>query len=132
RLNIYRKMKFTVDKYDRYVVIEPLQERLDGETAASLKGEFMLRNTGGQRNIVLDLNNVKSTDETGIRTGLLARRLCKSLGGLFILTNLNEEILTYIKSLGLDKYLIITKNIEKAKDLIFGNEIRLDLKEEQE
>ncbi|GEM69470.1 hypothetical protein SMI01S_30760 [Sphingobacterium mizutaii NBRC 14946 = DSM 11724] len=125
-------MKFTVDKYDRYVVIEPLQERLDGETAASLKGEFMLRNTGGQRNIVLDMNNVKSTDETGIRTGLLARRLCKSLGGLFILTNLNEEILTYIKSLGLDKYLIITKNIEKAKDLIFGNEIRLDLKEEQE
>lgn len=125
-------MKFTVDKYDRYVVIEPLQERLDGETAASLKGEFMLRNTGGQRNIVLDMNNVKSTDETGIRTGLLARRLCKSLGGLFILTNLNEEILTYIKSLGLDKYLIITMNIEKAKDLIFGNEIRLDLKEEQE
>ncbi|WP_313367990.1 STAS domain-containing protein [Sphingobacterium mizutaii] len=125
-------MKFTVDKYDRYVVIEPLQERLDGETAASLKGEFMLRNTGGQRNIVLDMNNVKTTDETGIRTGLLARRLCKSLGGLFILTNLNEEILTYIKSLGLDKYLIITKNIEKAKDLIFGNEIRLDLKEEQE
>ncbi|GGE09141.1 MULTISPECIES: STAS domain-containing protein [Sphingobacterium] len=125
-------MKFTVDKYDRYVVIEPLQERLDGETAASLKGEFMLRNTGGQRNIVLDMNNVKTTDETGIRTGLLARRLCKSLGGLFILTNLNEDVLKYIKSLGLDKYLIITSNIEKAKDLIFGNEIRLDLKEEQE
>ena len=125
-------MKFTVDKYDRYVVIEPLQERLDGETAASLKGEFMLRNTGGQRNIVLDMNNVKTTDETGIRTGLLARRLCKSLGGLFILTNLNQDVLKYIKSLGLDKYLIITSNIEKAKDLIFGNEIRLDLKEEQE
>lgn len=125
-------MKFTVDKYDRYVVIEPLRERLDGETAASLKGEFMLRNTGGQRNIVLDLNNVIATDETGIRTGLLARRLCKSSGGLFILTNLNEDVLNFIKSLGLDKYFIITPNIEKAKDLIFGNEIRLDLKEEQE
>ncbi len=124
-------MKFTVDNYDRYVVIEPLLEKLDGETAASLKGEFMLRNTVGQRNIVLDMNNVTKTDETGIRTGLLARRLCKTSGGLFILTNLNDEVLKYIQFLGLDKYFIITPNIEKAKDLIFGNEIRLDLKEEQ-
>ncbi|GAA4133972.1 hypothetical protein GCM10022216_06500 [Sphingobacterium kyonggiense] len=124
-------MKFTVDKYDRYVVIEPLQQKLDGDAAASLKGEFMLRNTGGQRNIVLDMNQVLETDEHGIRTGLLARRLCKSLGGLFIITNLNDGVKSYINSLGLDKYLIITSNVEKAKDLIFGNEIRLDLKEGQ-
>ncbi|MFZ4263091.1 STAS domain-containing protein [Sphingobacterium sp. HJSM2_6] len=124
-------MKFTVDKYDRYVVIEPLRTMLDGEAAANLKGEFMLRNTGGQRNIVLDMNQVLETDETGIRTGLLARRLCKSLGGLFIITNLNEGVKKYINSLGLDNYLIITKDIEQAKDLIFGNEIRLDLKEGQ-
>ena len=125
-------MKFTVDKYDRYVVIEPLFEKLDGDAAVSLKGEFMLRNTGGQRNIVLDMNKVSLTDELGIRTGLLARRLCKSLGGLFILTNLNADVLNYIKSLGLDKYFIITSNIEKAKDLIFGNELRLDLKKEEQ
>ena len=124
-------MKFTVDKFERYVVIEPLQEKLDGAAASSLKGEFMLRNTSGQRNIVLDMNKVMETDEVGIRIGLLARRLCKATGGLFILTNLNQEVLQYIRSLGLDKYLIIADNIEKAKDLIFGNEIRLDLREEQ-
>ncbi|MGO1519896.1 MAG: STAS domain-containing protein [Sphingobacterium sp.] len=124
-------MKFTVDNFERYVVIEPLQEKLDGATASSLKGEFMLRNTSGQRNIVLDMNKVMETDEVGIRIGLLARRLCKATGGLFILTNLNQEVLQYMKSLGLDKYLIIADNIENAKDLIFGNEIRLDLREEE-
>lgn len=124
-------MKFTVDNFERYVVIEPLQEKLDGATASSLKGEFMLRNTSGQRNIVLDMNKVMETDEVGIRIGLLARRLCKATGGLFILTNLNQEVLRYMKSLGLDKYLIIADNIENAKDLIFGNEIRLDLREEE-
>lgn len=121
-------MKFTVDKHERYVVIEPLFDRLDGNAAAKLKGEFMLRNTGGQRNIVLDLSHVKHIDEAGVRTGLLARRLCKAVGGLFIITGLNEDIVRYLKTLGLDTYFIIVADVEEAKDRIFGNELKLDLK----
>src|SRR5690606_40688570 len=85
-------MKFTVDKHERYVVIEPLTDFLDGEAAAKLKGEFMLRHTGGQRNIVLNLCHVGDADEDGLRMGLLARRLCKASGGLFILTGLNQKL----------------------------------------
>lgn len=121
-------MRFTVEKGERYVVIEPLVDKLDGEIAAKLKAEFMLRNTGGQRNIVLDLGQVQETDEAGIRMGLLARRLCKANGGLFILVGLHPDVLNFMKTIHLDSYFKIADDIEKAKDIIFGNEIRLDLK----
>ncbi|MFD2743502.1 MULTISPECIES: STAS domain-containing protein [Sphingobacterium] len=124
-------MKFTVEKGERFVVIEPHATCLNGEVAGKLKGEFMLRNTGGQRNIILDLNRVESVDEDGIRVGLLARRLCKSMGGLFILVNINDNVLSFMKTIGLESYFKSAKDIERAKDMIFGNELRLDLRVDQ-
>lgn len=121
-------MKFTVEKGERFVVIEPHASCLNGEVAGKLKSEFMLRNTGGQRNIVLDLSRVTSVDEDGIRTGLLARRLCKAMGGLFILVNIHADVLRFMKSIGLESYFKTAKDVEKAKDMIFGNEIRLELR----
>ncbi|HLS95515.1 anti-anti-sigma factor [Sphingobacterium allocomposti] len=124
-------MKFTVDKHERYVVIEPLTDFLDGEAAAKLKGEFMLRHTGGQRNIVLNLCHVGDADEDGLRMGLLARRLCKASGGLFILTGLNQKLKELLRVTNLEGYFKIAPSISKAEDMIFGNEIRLDLRGEQ-
>ncbi|PRD54293.1 STAS domain-containing protein [Sphingobacterium gobiense] len=124
-------MKFTVDKHERYVVIEPLTDFLNGEAAAKLKGEFMLRHTGGQRNIVLDLCNVSDADEDGLRMGLLARRLCKASGGLFILTGMNEKLKTLLKMANMEGYFKTATTVSNAEDMIFGNELRLDLRMDQ-
>lgn len=124
-------MKFTVDKHERYVVIEPLIDVLDGKAAASLKGEFMLRHAGGQRNIVLNLEQVKASDEAGMRVGLLARRLCKASGGLFILMGMSPEVKDLLKLTGMDARFKKAESLIEAQDMIFGNELRLDLKEEQ-
>ncbi|MBE8713459.1 STAS domain-containing protein [Sphingobacterium hungaricum] len=121
-------MKFTVDKHDRYVVIQPLSPVLDGDVANKLKAEFMMRNTSGQRNIVLDLSNVEDADENGIRMGILANRLCEAHGGLFILTGLNDKVLGLLELSNLQQFFTIVKSLENAEDLIFGNEIRLDLR----
>ncbi|WP_437921003.1 STAS domain-containing protein [Sphingobacterium sp. LRF_L2] len=123
-------MKFTIDKHERYVVIEPLTNFLNGEAAVKLKGEFMLRNTGGQRNIVLNLCHVEDANEDGIRMGLLARRLCKASGGLFILTGLNQKLRDLLKITNLEGYFKITPTLSDAEDMIFGHEIRLDLRGE--
>lgn len=120
-------MKYTIDKHDRYVVIEPLREAIDAGGANYLKGEFMLRNTAGQRNIVLDLNQVIEISEEGVRMGLLAHRLCHASGGLFIIINLNPQIEQTLRVLHLDKHFTILKSLSAAEDLIFGNELQRDL-----
>lgn len=124
-------MRFTVDKHERYVVIEPLTDFLNGEAAAKLKGEFMLRHTGGQRNIVLDLCQVTDADEDGLRMGLLARRLCKATGGLFILTGLNDRLQNMLKVANMEGYFKTASTVSVAEDMIFGNELRLDLRTEK-
>ena len=120
-------MKYTIDKHERYVVIEPLREVIDGTAANYLKGEFMLRNTAGQRNIVLDLNQVKEISEEGIRMGLLAHRLCNAAGGDFIIININPQVEQTLKVLHLDKHFTILKSLSAAEDMIFGNELQRDL-----
>lgn len=120
-------MKYTIDKHERYVVIEPLREVIDGTAANYLKGEFMLRNTAGQRNIVLDLNQVEEISEEGIRMGLLAHRLCNAAGGDFIIININPQVEQTLKVLHLDMHFTILKSLAAAEDWIFGNELQRDL-----
>lgn len=121
-------MRYTIDKHERYVVIEPLVSFLDSDAAAKLKGEFLLRNTAGQRNIVLNLEHVEDIIEGGMRMGLLAHRLCESLGGLFILVNLQPQIEQLLKVSKLDKFFTIVSDMEEAEDMIFANEIHHDLR----
>nr|WP_288809103.1 STAS domain-containing protein [uncultured Sphingobacterium sp.] len=116
-------MKYTIDKHDRYIVIEPHVEVIDAENAAKLKGEFLLRNTIGQRNIVLDMVHVQKTDEVGIRLGILAHRLCQSVGGVFILVNLCPKLMDMVRVSHLDKSLRIAPSLKVAEDLIFAHEL---------
>ena len=120
-------MRYTIEKHERYVVVEPLCDKINADAAAFLKGEFMLRNTSGQRNIILDLSQVSDINEDGIRVGLLAHRLCKAVGGLFILTGLRPQVEQMLKVANLDTYFIIVSSLIEAEDMIFGNEIQREL-----
>ncbi|SEL67145.1 STAS domain-containing protein [Parapedobacter koreensis] len=121
-------MKFTIDKHEKYVVIQPHVEVLDGDSAPKIKAEFLLRNTGGQRNIVFDLSQVKEADSSGLRTGLLAHRLCKAAGGVFILACANQQIKNLISMCKLDEVLTVAPNTADAEDLIFSKELEKDLR----
>ena len=121
-------MRYTIEKHERYVVIQPLVSFLDDEGISKLKGEFMIRNTTGQRNIILDLGQVDKMTEGGIRMGLLASRLCHSSGGKFILIGLQPDIENALKIAQLNSHFIIMKSLEEAEILIFESEILRDLK----
>src|SRR5690606_6249521 len=116
-------MKFTIDRHERYVVLKPHNKFLDGSSAPQVKSEFVRINTDGQRNIVLDLSEVDEVDSSGLRSALMAHRMCKALGGVFILANANSNISQLIEICKLEEVLVSVPSIQEAEDIIFMEEL---------
>jgi len=121
-------MKFTIDKHERYVMITPHEEVLDGVTAPKIKSEFVLLNTDGLRNIVLDLTYAKSADASGLRCALTAHRLCNAAGGVFVICCANSEITRLIELSNLKHVLNIVPTANEAEDLIFMEELEKEFR----
>jgi anti-anti-sigma factor len=116
-------MKLTIDRHEKYVVIKPHEKVLDGTSAPKIKSEFIVVNTDGQRNIVLDLVEVDEVDSSGLHSALIAHRLCKAAKGVFIIARANHKILDLIELCKLDETLVCVPTIVEAEDIIFMEEI---------
>jgi anti-anti-sigma factor len=78
----------------------------------------------------MDLSEVQYIDSSGLGSLLVGHRLCKNSEGLFILTNMNENITRLIHISQLEEVLNIVPTNDEAVDLIFMEEIEKELKRE--
>ena len=111
-------MEFKIEKLDNYTIIQVLEEKLDTHIAPTLKSELVLVSGNGEKNIILDLNNVRYCDSSGLSAILVANRLCKNASGTFVLTGLNEAVERLITISQLDTVLNITNNVEEGVKMI--------------
>jgi len=111
-------MEFHIDKLDNYTLIKVLEEKLDTHIAPTLKSELVLVSGNGEKNIMLDLNNVRYCDSSGLSAILVANRLCKNANGTFVLTGLNEAVERLITISQLDTVLNITNTVEEGEKMI--------------
>ena len=123
-------MKFTVDKHEKYVLVKLNENKLNSLISPKLKSELILFNSEGQRNIILDLSNVKYSDSSGLSSLLVGHRICKKSDGSFILTKINENIARLISISQLDNILTVVGTVDEAIDLIFMEEIEKELNRE--
>lgn len=123
-------MKYSVDKHEKYILIKLNESKLNSLVTPQLKSELILINTEGQRNIILDLSQVKFADSSGLSSLLVGHRLCKNAGGSFILSGLNDAVARLVTISQLDNVLAIVPSTEEAIDLIFMEEIEKELKRE--
>ncbi|MBU1372541.1 MAG: STAS domain-containing protein [Bacteroidetes bacterium] len=123
-------MKFTVDKHEKYILIKLNEGKLNSLVSPQLKSELILTNAEGQRNIILDMSQVKYADSSGLSSLLVGHRLCKNASGVFILTGLNEAVSRLITISQLDSVITIVPKVDEAIDLIFMEEIEKELKKE--
>ncbi|MBE7174933.1 MAG: STAS domain-containing protein [Mucilaginibacter polytrichastri] len=123
-------MKFTVDKHEKYVLLKLNETKLNSLITPQLKSELIMMNTEGQRNLILDLSQVKFADSSGLSSLLVGHRLCKNADGSFILVGLSEPVQRLITISQLENVLTIVGTSEEAIDLIFMEEIERELKKE--
>ncbi len=123
-------MKFTLDKHEKYILIKLNEDKLNSLVSPQLKSELILMNSEGQRNIILDLSNVRYSDSSGLSSLLIGHRICKNAEGIFILTGINENLSRLISISQLENVFIIAGSVDEAIDLIFMEEIEKELKRE--
>ena len=114
-------MDFLVEQQPNYTLIRVSHEKLDTHVAPSLKSELVLISGNGEKNIILDLSKCRYCDSSGLSSILVANRLCKNAGGMFVLTGLNEAVERLINISQLDTVLNITPNVEEAVALLEKN-----------
>jgi len=120
-------MKYTIDKKEKYSLLHLHEEKLDSSVAPGLKSELITLHAEGVKNIILDWNEVKYIDSSGLSALLLGIRIVQDDGGIFILTSLSDHTMQLIKFSQLDSLLNILPKVEEAFDAVFMHEIEKDL-----
>lgn len=122
-------MKFSTDKHEKYVVLKLDETKFTNDNTPALKSEFILLNTEGYRNIVLDLSKVKEcNDSQDLSCLLVGDRLCKAANGIFIVSGVNKEIANIVKISNLHQSVTFVNKLDEATDLIFMEEIEKELR----
>ncbi|MFC2090087.1 STAS domain-containing protein [Bacteroidota bacterium] len=115
-------MEFKIEKFESHTLIKVLEEKLDTHIAPTLKSELVLVSGNGEKNIVLDLENCRYCDSSGLSAILVANRLCKNANGTFVLAGLNDAVERLITISQLDTVLKITDSVADAEELIKQSE----------
>ena len=124
-------MKYTIDKREKYSILKLHESKLDSTIAPALKSELLTLHAEGIRNIILDLEEIKYTDSSGLSSLLVGNRILQEDGGIFILINLADHALKLVKISQLDSVLNILNTLEEAIDAVFMHEIETGLRDEE-
>ena len=121
-------MKYTVDKQEKYILVQLNESKLDSTISPQLKSEFVTLNAEGSKNIILDLSQVKYIDSSGLSSILVGNRLCQDSDGVFIVTSVSEHVMKLIKISQLDTVFELLPTVEEAVDAVFMSELENDLR----
>ncbi|MES2733170.1 MAG: STAS domain-containing protein [Bacteroidota bacterium] len=121
-------MKYTIDKQEKYTLLQLNETKLDATLSPQLKTEFVTLNAEGNKNIIADLSQVKYMDSSGLSALLIANRLCKDATGSFILAGVTDHVMKLIKISQLNTVLELVPTVEEAVDTVFMNELENDLR----
>lgn len=111
-------MNFSIDKKEHFTTVKVTVDKLDTTVAPSLKSELVMLNAHGSKNLIIDMSETRYCDSSGLSVLLVANRLCKNVGGSFVLTGLQKSVAKLIQISQLDTVLNIKENLAEAEQFL--------------
>ena len=111
-------MNFNITKNDKFTLLDLKVDKLDNTVSPVLKSQLVVLNAEGVKNIIINMQDTKYCDSSGLSAILVANRLCKNSGGMFVLTNIQDPIKKLIAISQLDSILNITPSVKEADVLL--------------
>ena len=68
-------MKYEVDKTENYYLLKPKEEKIDSTLSPSLKADLVTFEVEGAKNLIMNLENVKYIDSSGLSALLVGNRI---------------------------------------------------------
>ena len=124
---LFKKMKFTVDKQERYTYLKLEESTFNSLIAPDLKSEFVFYRNEGIKNLILDLSAVEYVDSSGLSAILTAERLWKGFGTFVITGLVSDNIKKLITISRLDTVLTIIPTRQEAIDYVLMDEIAREI-----
>lgn len=120
-------MKYSVDKQEKYTVLSLQEENLNSVVAPNLKSELVILRNEGIENLILNLENVKFVDSSGLSAILTANRLWSDIGH-FVLTGVEHTSVKKLITISrLDTILNIGTTLEESIDSIMMDNLNKEL-----
>ncbi|MBT3647006.1 MAG: STAS domain-containing protein [Flavobacteriales bacterium] len=123
-------MSISTDTTDNYAIITIDDDKLGGLLAPDLKANFVQLGADGTRNVIVNLENARYCDSSGLSALLVGNRLCADVGGTFVLCCLNDMVMKLIQISQLESVLNITPTKQEAIDFIMMDEVGRELDNE--
>jgi anti-sigma B factor antagonist len=103
---------------------------LGGLISPELKAKFVEVNGLGERNIILNMNNARYCDSSGLSAILVGNRLCKNSNGSFVMFGLSDMVQKLVNISQLGSILNITPTEIEAIDFLLMEEVGRELENE--
>lgn len=121
-------MKYAVEKRDEYAIMTLGEENLNSLKAPDLKSELIVLKNSGIKNLILNLEDVKYVDSSGLSAILTGNRLWTEEGGKFVLTGIvHPSVKMLINISRLDSVLEVTETSSEATKIVMMEALRNEL-----
>lgn len=116
-------MKYSADKQENFTVLSIQEDNLNSVLAPDLKSELVILKNEGVKNLIMDLENVKFVDSSGLSSILTANRLWGE-NGSFVLTGIkSESIQKLIEISRLQDVFNIIPTVQESIDFVMLEEL---------